>query len=205
MEQKWLNWARTVQSISQNGLNYAENPFDIERYEKLRTLAADIFSNYADLKHVEAVERLANEFGHATPKVDVRGACFRDQQILLIREREDGKWALPGGWADLNDAPSEAIEREIFEESGYRARVVKLAAVYDKRKHNAPCSIPHIYKHFFICEITGGEGKDSIETNGVGFYALDNLPELSTGRVTERQIQRMFEHHQHTALPADFD
>jgi ADP-ribose pyrophosphatase YjhB (NUDIX family) len=144
--------------------------------------------------------------GHATPKVDVRGVVFRDEAILLVRERADGRWSLPGGWADVYDSPSEATVREIWEESGYRTRAVKLLALYDRTKQGHTPMPFHAYKVIFQCEITGGEPQGgSVETDGVGFFREGELPELSISRVTAAQIARFFEHLRHPEWPADFD
>jgi ADP-ribose pyrophosphatase YjhB (NUDIX family) len=165
---------------------------------QLATLSSDL--------NASAVEQMwASEEGYATPKVDVRGAVFRDDKVLLVRERVDGKWTLPGGWADVNDSPAHAIEKEIEQESGFTARAVKLAALYDRNKHNHPAYLFHVWKAFFICEITGGDARESYETTGVDFFALDALPDLSTGRSTAAQIKRMFDHHRDRKMPTEFD
>ena len=139
------------------------------------------------------------------PKVDVRGGVFERDRVLLVRERSDGRWTLPGGWVDVNDAPSEAVAREILEESGYRARAVKLAALVDKNRHPHPPGIHHIYKLFFLCELTGGSAASSDETDAVDFFAVHALPELSTGRVLASQIERLYQHRLDPALATDFD
>lgn len=206
VEPVWVQWARKLAALAQSGLTYSENHFDIDRYEQMRKLAGEISAYCGDIEHGLAVEFFEAEKGYATPKVDVRGAAFRDDKILMVREVADGGWTLPGGWADVNDSPSEAIEREIFEESGFTAKAVKLAAVWDRRKHaHLPASPVHIYKVFFICEITGGRASCSSETDGVDFFAVDDLPKLSVSRILPGQIKRMFEHNNDRTLPADFD
>jgi ADP-ribose pyrophosphatase YjhB (NUDIX family) len=135
----------------------------------------------------------------------VRGAIFRDNRVLLVRERVDGKWTVPGGWADVNDTPSSAILKEIVQESGFTARVLKLAAIYDRNKRNHPAYLFHSWKLFFVCEITGGEARTSYETTAVEFFPLDALPELSTGRSNAEQIRRMHQHHLDPNLPTEFD
>jgi ADP-ribose pyrophosphatase YjhB (NUDIX family) len=124
----------------------------------------------------------------------------------MVREISDGKWTLPGGWADVNQSAGECVVREIAEESGFAAKAVKLAAVYDYQRSNHPARhIDSIYKMFFICEITGGAARASDETSEVAFFARGELPPLSLGRTTAAQIDRMFHHHEHMALAADFD
>ena len=206
MEPVWLKWAKQLAALSQNGLTYAENPYDIERYEKVRQIAAEMMSAQSDLDTGTLLTIFAREEGYATPKVDVRGVVFRDGKILLIKERLDGRWSLPGGWADPGQSPSESVVREILEESGYETQARRLLAVYDRSKHPHEPLVPfHIYKLFFLCEITGGTAKTSYETTGVDFFAEDEIPELSITRILPSQIARMFEHYRNPNLPTDFD
>lgn len=205
MEPRWLAWSRELQAVAQTGLTYARDPFDIERYEQIRDIAARIQANYMHLTAEEALDMLGTERGHATPKVDVRGVVFRDNRILLVRERLDGLWTLPGGWADVNESAAEAVVREVREESGYTTRAVKLLAAWDRRKHDHPPSRHHAYKLFFRCELTGGEPATSYETIDCDFFTEGDLPDLSTGRITPGQIGRLFEHLRNPDLPTDFD
>ena len=200
-----LDWARKVQAIAQTGLAFTHDPFDRERYTQLTELVASILSSELDIPLAQAKGFWEGEEGYATPKVDVRGGIFEGDCVLLVRERSDGKWTLPGGWVDVNDSPSGAVAREILEESGYHARAVKLAALVDKRRHPHPPGIHHIYKLFFLCERTGGEAAPSVETDAVQFFPVQALPELSTGRVLASQIERLYQHRLHPELPTDFD
>jgi len=200
-----LEWARKVQAIAQNGLAFSRDPFDRERYLQLEDLAATMLSTELEAPPAAVRAWWKDEQGYATPKVDVRGGVFRGDEVLLVRERSDGRWTLPGGWADVNDAPSEAVAREILEESGYRARAVKLAGLIDKNRHPHPPGIHHIYKLFFLCERIGGAPATSSETDGVEFFPVRALPELSTGRVLASQIERLHQHQLHPELPTYFD
>lgn len=202
---QWLDWAKRLQAIAQTTLNYTDNPFEIERAEAVRAIAAEIVSEHSDATFEQVSDLFAGEPGHATPKVDVRGAVFRDDAILLVREIVDGRWTLPGGWADPGEPPSIAAVREVFEESGYRTRAVKLLAAWDRSLHGHPPYPFHIYKLFFLCELVDGAPTHSIETDGVGFFTADDLPPLSIGRTTEAQLHRLFEHHRHPHWPTDFD
>lgn len=223
MDPQWLAWVKRLQAIAQNGLTYCTDPYDRERYEALRELAAEMASAGADLGIERVRDLFGHEAGHVTPKVDVRAAVFRDDAILLVRERAEGRWTLPGGWADVGEAPGEAIVREVYEESGYRTRAVKLLALYDRDKHDHPPLAYHVYKLFFLCELLdderiapawpddGDNGPHSaqamhnIETDAVGFFREDALPELSLTRVTPAQIAHLFAHHRHPDWPTDFD
>lgn len=200
-----IDWARKVLAIAQSGLAFTKDPYDKERYEELQDLTSAMLADTLKLPETNIRELWIHEEGYATPKVDVRGAVFAGDKVLLVRERSDGKWTLPGGWADVNDSPSEAVVREVYEESGYQVRAVKLAAVYDRNRHGHPPALYHIYKLFFLCELEGGAAATSLETDGVGFFALDELPELSTTRVIRSQIERLFAHHGNPDLPTDFD
>jgi len=205
MEPKWLKWARELQALAQSGLTYSKNPFETERYEKVREIAIEMMAEHSDLDAERIRDIFASESGYATPKVDVRGVVFKGDAILLVKELRDGRWTLPGGWADVNDSPAEATVREIYEESGYRTRAVKLLACYDRSKHRHTPHAFHIYKLFFLCELIGGEPADSHETSGAAFFPEDGIPELSLPRVTPEQIARFFEHHRHPEWPTDFD
>jgi ADP-ribose pyrophosphatase YjhB (NUDIX family) len=200
-----LEWARKVQAIAQNGLAFSRDPFDRARYQELEELTAAMLSAELEVPLATARAFWEGERGYATPKVDVRGGVFRGDEVLLVRERADGRWTLPGGWVDVNDAPSAAVAREILEESGYRARAVKLAALVDKNRHPHPPGVHHIYKLFFLCELLGGSPATSAETDAVGFFPVHSLPELSTGRVLAAQIERLYQHQLDRSLPTDFD
>ena len=200
-----FEWVRKVQAIAQNGLAFTRDPFDRERYTQLADLVATLLASELQIPVGDARALWQGEHGYATPKVDVRGGVFVADTVLLVRERSDGRWTLPGGWVDVNDAPSAAVAREIFEESGYRARAVKLAALVDKNRHPHPPGIHHIYKLFFVCELTGGGPAASTETDAVEFFPVHTLPELSTGRVLASQIVRLYQHRLDPALPTDFD
>jgi ADP-ribose pyrophosphatase YjhB (NUDIX family) len=150
---QWLAWAKQLQTIAQTGLTYVRDPYDRERYEQVREIALEMLAAGSGLPMPEARGLFAGETGHATPKVDVRGVVFQGDTILLVRERSDGGWTLPGGWADPGEAPSVATVREVYEESGYRTRAIKLLALYDRDLHGHGPHPYHIYKVFFQCEI----------------------------------------------------
>jgi ADP-ribose pyrophosphatase YjhB (NUDIX family) len=202
---EWLARAQRLAALAQNGLTFTKDPFDKERYEAIRGIAAEMLAESGAWTREEALVALTGEKGYATPKVDVRAAVFRGAEILLVRERSDGRWTLPGGWADVGESPSVVVAREVQEESGFIVRPSKLLALYDKLKHEHPLEMFHAYKAFFRCEIEGGAAKESLETSGVSFFAEDSLPPLSLARVTEAQVHRMFEHLRHPELPTDFD
>jgi ADP-ribose pyrophosphatase YjhB (NUDIX family) len=205
-EPTWLTIARELQAIAQTGLHFSTDRFDRQRFTRVRELAAAIMAQGSVADAGKILDLFEKDSGYATPKVDVRGAAFMDGRVLMVREISDGGWTLPGGWADVNQTPAECVVREIAEESGFEARALKLAAVHDYRRSGHPRRHPFsIYKMFFICEITGGAARVSNETSDVAFFARDALPQLSLGRTTAAQIERMFQHWENSAQPADFD
>jgi ADP-ribose pyrophosphatase YjhB (NUDIX family) len=205
LETNVLEWARKVQAIAQNGLLFTQEPFERERYTQLKDLSDSILAAELDIPLGKARALWEKEDGYVTPKVDVRGGVFDGAKVLLVRERSDGRWTLPGGWVDVNDTPSDAVVREIFEESGYRAKATKLAMLVDKNRHPHPPSVHHIYKLFFLCELTGGAARTSNETDGVDFFPVHSLPDLSVGRALSSQIERLYAHQLNRSLPTDFD
>jgi ADP-ribose pyrophosphatase YjhB (NUDIX family) len=200
-----LDLSRRLLALSQTGLHFSTEEYDRERYREIGDIAARLLEVQGGASAASISSSWSADTGYATPKVEVRGAIFRDDRVLLVRERADGKWTVPGGWADVNDSPSAAVLKEIEQESGFTARILKLAAVDDRNKHNTPPSLFQSWKVFFICEIAGGEARTSYETTAVDFFPLDGLPELSTGRVTAGQIRRMHRHHLDLNLPTEFD
>ena len=205
MNEALVQWAQRIQALSQTGLTYAKDPYDRARYEELREIAAEMLAAPLGAAPSVIAGLFRAEEGYATPKVDVRGVIIQDGKVLLVRERSDGLWTLPGGWADVGDPPSGAVEREIREESGYEAKAVKLLALYDRNLHGHPPMAFHVYRAFFLCEIAGGSPTLSDETDGVDFFALSALPSLSVERVTAKQIARFFDHAHHPDWPTDFD
>jgi len=205
MEPKWLDWARRLQAVAQTGLTYALNQYDVDRYAAVRELAAEIMADGSDGDIVPIRKLFAAEAGYATPKVDLRGVVFREEKILLVREREDGGWSLPGGWADVGESPADGTVREVREESGYLTRAVKLLAVYDRNRHGHPPIPFHAYKLFFLCELIGGAPTRSHEIDDVDWFGEGGLPPLSISRVTAEQIHRFFEHWRNPQWPTEFD
>ncbi len=203
----WLLWAREIQAIAQTGLAFNPAPYDHERYAALQALAARIMASRGGGGPAMLEGLFAAQSGYATPKVDVRGAVFRDDRILMVREAADaGRWTLPGGWADVGLTPAENVVKEVREESGFEVRVRKLAAVWDRSRQGHTPQLFDAYKLFFLCDITGGEAAVSAETTEIGFFAEDALPpDVSLARVLPHQIARMFAHMRDPDLPTEFD
>ena len=203
---RWLTWAQHIQALAQSGLQYTENPFDAERYQELSRIAAEmmIAGTGADPSGVKVI--FEAQCGYATPKVDSRGVVFKDEKLLLVRELQDGgRWTLPGGWVDVNEPPSLAVEREVREEAGFLVKARKLLAVYDRNLHSHPPYPFHAYKLFFLCDLLGDAVASDLETAEPTFFSVDKIPELSLARVTPWQITRVFEHLHNPSLPTEFD
>jgi ADP-ribose pyrophosphatase YjhB (NUDIX family) len=201
----WIQIAQRVQAIAQTGLTYAVSPYDVERYSDLSAIAASMLAG-PDAEKIDLATLLfGSERGYATPKVDVRAAVFQEDRVLLVREREDGCWTLPGGWAEVGQSAAESVEREVREESGYIVKAVKLLACWDRNRYPHP-SIPfHAYKLVFRCELLGGAPSASLETTEVGFFAEEEIPDLSLIRTVPQQIRFVFESLRDPTAPTAFD
>jgi ADP-ribose pyrophosphatase YjhB (NUDIX family) len=195
-------------ALAQDGLLYADDDYDRDRYQQVGRLAAELLATLSGRQAGELALELGRDSGYATPKVDVRGAIFDDhERVLLMRERADGRWSLPGGWAEPGDAPSAAVTREILEETGYHSSAVKLISCWDRDRQDNPPPLPvHVYKLFFLCRRDGAvQPPAALETLDVGWFGVDALPPLSLGRVNHHQVARALAHHRDPALPTEFD
>ncbi len=201
---KWIEWAREIFSLSQAGLAYSKNEFDLERYRRLQEITAEMIASQSDLEKEAVLKSFSMQAGYATPKIDVRGAVVHEGKILLIQERMDGRWAMPGGWADLGDAPASVAEREVWEESGYRVKAEKVVAVLDANRIE-PMEFYHAYKIIFLCSLQGGESRTSYETLDVNFFDPGDLPPLSLFRTNEAMLQEVFAHVQDPLRRTAFD
>ncbi len=201
---KWIDWARAIFSLSQAGLAYSQNPFDIDRYKQLQEITAEMIASQSDLEKSAVLESFSMQAGYATPKVDVRAAVLRDGKILLIQEQSDERWAMPGGWADIGDSPASVAEREAWEESGYRVKAEKVIAVLDANQIE-PMEFYHAYKLIFLCSFLEGEPRTSYETLAVDFFDPNKLPPLSLFRTNESMLKEVFAHVQDPLRPTAFD
>jgi ADP-ribose pyrophosphatase YjhB (NUDIX family) len=203
----WLARVRALQAIAQEGLAYADNPFDAARYARLKHVTADI-ADALDSEGPPGPLRLAVEQadGYLTPKLDVRAAVFDDDdRVLLVRELRDRRWSLPGGWADVGEGIAAGAVREVREESGYVVEYERFFGLYDRERWGHPPTPLFTLKAVVGCRLVGGEATTSTETDGVDWFARDAVPELSLGRTSQRLLARAFEHHDDPALPPDVD
>lgn len=190
---QWLLWVTELQALAQCGLTYTVNEFDKGRFLRVIEMAAEMAAELTENNPIPIKNLFALELNaYATPRIDVRSFVLKDDKLLLVKERSDGLWTLPGGFADVNESPGEAVERETLEESGFVVKAVKLLAFWDKLKHDHPLSWPHIYKCIFHCDLLSGEPKDNIEISEIDFFDIEKLPPLSIHRITERQLKILY-------------
>ena len=197
-----------LSALAQDGLAYARSDYDLDRYRQVGQLAVELLAAVSGRPAGELAVELGRDSGYATPKVDVRGAVFDDRErVLLMQEKSDGRWSLPGGWADPGEAPSAAVTREVLEETGYGSTALKLIACWDRDLQGNPPPLPvHVYKLFFLCRRDGAvQPPAALETLDVGWFGLDALPPLSLGRVNHRQLARALAHHRDPSLATEFD
>jgi ADP-ribose pyrophosphatase YjhB (NUDIX family) len=203
---RWLEWTRRLQSVAQAGLTHARDPYDLERYRDVRRVAAEIAAAGSEGNADAILAFFSSERGYPTPKVDVRAAVIVDEGILLVKERDDGRWALPGGWADVGESAGEAVVRETREEAGIEVRPEKVIALYERERRGHPPHPEFSYKIFFACQVRGvAKPRGGTETLDAAFFTPHTLPALSAARVTAQEIALAFAHHREPGLPTEFD
>jgi ADP-ribose pyrophosphatase YjhB (NUDIX family) len=189
----WLDTASRLQAIAQAGLEFCHSDYDRDRYQQIRDISIEIIENYTEYEQEEIISFFASDKGYPTPKVDVRAAIFKDQKILMVKEKTDGKWSLPGGWADQHLSLSENIIKESKEEAGVNVEPVRIISVLERKRHNTPPIPFGCYKIFVLCHLKGGEFTENTETSDSGYFPFDELPKLSTERNTYEQIRDCFD------------
>ena len=202
---RWLDWAREIQALSQTGLTYNTDDYNVQRYHRLMEIAAEIVQSHTSQPKESWLENFLAQPGYATPKVDVRGAVVRDGKILLVQERSDECWCMPGGWADVGETPAQMVVREVREESGFEVTPRKIIGVYDANRSGRPLEFYHAYKIIFLCDLTGGAAQPSHETLAVDFFSFDHLPPLSSNRTNERHLAEVLAHLHDDHRPAAFE
>lgn len=189
---KWLKLAIEIQSIAQNGLTYTNNVYDIERYERLRDISAEMVNMKTDIP-IEKVKNLfCNETGYQTPKLDTRAVIFKDNKILLVHEN-NGTWSLPGGWVDVLESIKSNTVKEVKEETGLDVLAKKVIAIQDRNKHNKPIYAYGVCKIFVLCDVIGGKFEKNIETTEIGYFTIDELPLLAEEKNNKEQIEMCFQ------------
>jgi len=201
----WLLWAREIQALAQTGCHFAVNEYQRERYHRLNEIAAEMVASQTGVEVVPLADAFHAQIGYATPRVDVRGAVFQDGKLLLVQERSDGGWTLPGGWADVGDLPSGAAEREVWEEAGLHVKARRVIGVYDANRVG-PLEIFHAFKIVFLCDVLGGELRPSSETSDVRYFNQNEIPaQLSGERTQPRHIRDAFAVFADPEKPTAFD
>jgi ADP-ribose pyrophosphatase YjhB (NUDIX family) len=202
---RFLEWAREIQALAQTGYHYAQDDYQRDRCRRLLEIAAEMVSENSEAEFLQLAEAFQSQIGYATPKIDVRAAVFRDCKLLLVRERVDGGWTMPGGWADVGDVPSQAAEREAREEAGFNVKARRVIGVYDANRIG-PLEVFHAFKIVFLCDLIGGEARPSKETSEVAFFGPEEIPSVLSGERTKpRHIQDAFGALANPDCPAVFD
>lgn len=203
--EKWLKWAIEIQSLAQAGLAYTNNVYDIERYERLREISAEIISEKSDLSLEKTKDLFCNETGYQTPKIDTRAAIFKDDKILLVHEN-NGTWSLPGGWCDVLESVKSNTVKEVREETGLDAVAKKIIAVQDRNKHNKPIYAYGVCKIFVLCDVISGKFEKNIETTEIKCFSLEDLPDnLAEEKTNKEQIEMCFKAFKDANWQVQFD
>lgn len=202
--ERWLQWSIELQSLAQAGLFYGNDLYDKERYERIREISAEMMSYKSDISLDKVLDLFCNEVGYQTPKIDSRAAIFDSGKILLVEEN-NGTWALPGGWVDVNTSVKENIIKEVKEEAGLDITTDMVIAVQDREKHNLPIYAYRVCKIFILCSKTGGDFEPNIETVGSKYFGIDELPLLATEKNNEEQIRMCFRAYQSDNWKTLFD
>lgn len=195
MERNFFEHIKRLQALAEIGLEYSNSNYDIERYEEIQEICLEMLGQLTDVPIIKIKAIIQENNGYKTPKVDVRAVVFNPEgQILLVQEKVDGLWALPGGWADVGYTPRMIAEKECFEEAGLTVKSSRLIAVMDKTAQQMPPEFEYVYKLFIRCEPIGTQIAAGSETDNVGWFTEHQLPELSKPRNIESQIHLMFEY-----------
>ena len=203
--EKWLKWAIEIQSLAQAGLTYIDNVYDIERYERLREIAAEIIEEKSNISLEKVKDLFCNENGYQTPKIDTRAAIFKDDKILLTHEN-NGTWAMPGGWCDVLESVKSNTKKEVKEETGLDVETIKIIAVQDRNKHNKPIYAYGVCKIFVLCNVIGGEFIENIETTEIKYFSLEEIPNnLAEEKTNNEQIEMCFKAYKDEKWQTQFD
>ena len=203
--QSLLSIAQRVHALAQTGLTYGLGKFDLERYKELHDLSQQLFGMAMGTELETTQVLLPIEPGYRTPKVDVRAFVLQEGQLLMVRERADGRWSLPGGWADVGYTPSEVAVKEVWEETQLTVVAQRLLALWDKKCHPHPPYPEYTYKVCIQCEVVSGDIGPTTETSDVAFFPLEQLPLLSENRITKSQIEMVWERAMNPHLPPALD
>lgn len=200
----WLEWAKELQFIAQAGLTYSKDPFDRERFERIRELSAEMISLQSGLPLKQVKGLFCNETGFQTPKLDTRAAIFKDGKILLVKERNE-TWSLPGGWVDVMQTIRSNTIKEVKEEAGLDVEAVRIIALHDRNLHNPPPYAYNVCKVFVLCEAKGGSFRPNTETTESRYFGPDELPLLAEEKNTAEQIRMCFTAYAHPDWQTEFD
>ena len=190
--EKWLEWTIELQALAQAGLFYCKDPYELERYQRIREISAEMLARQTDLPVEKVRDLFCNETGYQTPKLDTRAAIFQKDRVLLVQENT-GRWSLPGGWVDVDLSIGENAVKEVREEAGLEVTADLVIAIHDRKKHNRPVYPYNVCKVFVLCSLIGGSFQPNIETLDSGYFPLSGLPPLAEEKNTREQIELCFQ------------
>ena len=200
----WLEWAKELQFIAQAGLTYSKDPFDLERFARIREISAEIMSRQSGIPIKDIEKLFCNETGFQTPKLDTRAAIFNDGKILLVKEK-DGRWSMPGGWVDVMQSIRSNTVKEVKEEAGLDVEAIRIIAIHDRNKHNQPPYAYNVCKVFVLCRIIGGCFKENIETVESRYFGPEEIPLLAEEKNNEEQVRLCFSAYNNPDYEIEFD
>ena len=201
----WLEWAKELQNLSQCALAYCKDKYDIERFERIRAISAEMVAALGNVPVDDIRATFCAGTGYQTPKLDTRAAVFREGRLLLVQE-SNGLWALPGGWVDYNQTLRGNAAKEVLEEAGMTVRPLRVIALHDHNRRNTRQFLFNICSAFILCEYLSGDFRPNLETIGCGFFARDKIPAaLAENKTTAAQIDMCFRAAADDHWQAEFD
>lgn len=197
---------KRIQALAEIGLEFSDISYDTERYHEMQEISLQLLEKITDIPIEKIIPVIQEKNGYKTPKVDVRAAVFNEKnQILLVKEKVDGRWSMPGGWTDISYSPSEVAEKECFEEAGINVKATRLLAIMDKQKQQMPPEFEYVYKIFMLCVKLDNNISTGAETSAVNWFGENEIPELSEPRNTLKQVKLMFQYHRGEITEPYFD
>lgn len=191
------DFAKAIQrmlAITDIGLTYSKDPYDRERYEDLRQILWSVLQDQTELDQEELTAILKPTGSYATPLMDVRAWIVQNQKICLVRGQGEDTWALPGGFGEVGYSPKENIRKEVQEETGFSAEVGSLLAVFDTNRFQLQNK--QYAKFVFDCQLLDGHFQENQEIAELEFFDIKNLPPLSEKRITQEQMEILWQVYQ---------
>lgn len=206
MNSFYFEKVKRIQTLAEIGLEFTDSSYDLERYEELRQISLEMLEKMTDIPIQKIIPVIEEKNGYKTPKVDIRAVVFNENgEILMVQEKADNCWAMPGGWTDISYSPKEVAEKECMEEAGLKVNATRLLAIMDKQKQGMPPAFEYVYKIFMLCEKQGNDISTGSETLDVGWFKENELPLLSNPRNNAAVLKMMIEFHRGERTETYFD